>query len=188
MNRDWHKDMDLCERAGRNQGFAMPHLIAEQPQMPIYWLQQSAEWKAKAYELEVRNHEMLQVLERIKADIDEFRSYIDIDVSGSVEEQARAFNEVLRAEKERADKAEAEAEKWRREALRKYPTPDAYNAACAALHKHRERADRAEEREQKLREAIIAAQERFKHGNTAMALIEGNMHLSEAMDSLYPKE
>lgn len=48
------------------------------------------------------------------------------------------------AEKERADKAEAEAEKWRREALRKYPTPDAYDAACVALHKHRERADRTE--------------------------------------------
>lgn len=35
----------------------------------------------------------------------------------------------------------AEAEKWRIEALRKYPTPDAYDAACAALHKHRERAE-----------------------------------------------
>ncbi|MEK5060503.1 hypothetical protein BK126_04535 [Paenibacillus sp. FSL H7-0326] len=46
------------------------------------------------------------------------------------------------AEKERADKAEAEAEKWRREAFRKYPTPEAYDAACTALHKHRERADR----------------------------------------------
>lgn len=26
-----------------------------------------------------------------------------------------------------------------------YPTPEAYEAACAALHKHRERADRAEQ-------------------------------------------
>ncbi|MMZ47226.1 hypothetical protein D1872_88620 [compost metagenome] len=37
-----------------------------------------------------------------------------------------------------------EAEKWRIEAFRKYPTPDAYEAACAALEKHRARADRAE--------------------------------------------
>ena len=34
-----------------------------------------------------------------------------------------------------------EAERWRFEAFRKYPTPDAYDATCKALHKHRERAD-----------------------------------------------
>lgn len=39
----------------------------------------------------------------------------------------------------------AEALKWREEALRKYPTPEAYEAACAALEKHRARADAAEE-------------------------------------------
>lgn len=38
----------------------------------------------------------------------------------------------------------AEALKWREEALRKYPTPEAYEAACAALEKHRARADEAE--------------------------------------------
>ncbi|WP_163855775.1 hypothetical protein [Paenibacillus elgii] len=38
-----------------------------------------------------------------------------------------------------------ELEKWKREALQQYPTPDAYEAACKALHKHRERAERAEE-------------------------------------------
>lgn len=79
------------------------------------------------------------------------------------------------AEKARADKAEAEAEKWRIEAFRKYPTPEAYELACAALHKHRELANEAkdlvgaykatvraagealieaEKREKKLREAI----------------------------------
>ncbi|OMD85674.1 hypothetical protein BSK49_19350 [Paenibacillus odorifer] len=46
-----------------------------------------------------------------------------------------------------------EAQKWRREALRKYPTPEAYEAACAALDKHRSRADAAEYREQCLKEA-----------------------------------
>lgn len=53
-----------------------------------------------------------------------------------------------------AEKAEAEADKWRIEAFRKYPTPEAYEATCSALEKHRERADKAEEREQKLREAV----------------------------------
>ncbi|ASA25401.1 hypothetical protein [Paenibacillus donghaensis] len=30
----------------------------------------------------------------------------------------------------------AEAEKWREEALRQYPTPEAYEAACASRDKH----------------------------------------------------
>lgn len=47
-----------------------------------------------------------------------------------------------------------EAEKWRREAFRKYPTPEAYDAACEALHKHRERADMTEKEMTKLRELI----------------------------------
>ncbi|MDR0269622.1 hypothetical protein [Paenibacillus sp.] len=72
------------------------------------------------------------------------------------------------AEKDRADIAQLEAEKWRLDAFRKNPTQDAYDAACAALHKHRERADKAEQhsvelckqildterREQKLKEAL----------------------------------
>ncbi|MEK3849896.1 MULTISPECIES: hypothetical protein [Paenibacillus] len=48
-----------------------------------------------------------------------------------------------------------EAEKWRREAFRKYPTPDAYEAACKALEKHRARADQAESLIQ-LKDAEIA--------------------------------
>jgi hypothetical protein len=39
-----------------------------------------------------------------------------------------------------------EAQKWREEALRQYPTPEAYEAACTALEKHRARADAAEAR------------------------------------------
>ncbi|MBY0011481.1 hypothetical protein [Paenibacillus typhae] len=42
----------------------------------------------------------------------------------------------------------AEALKWREEALRQYPTPEAYEGVCAALEKHRTRADAAEAREQ----------------------------------------
>ncbi|MGP3787176.1 hypothetical protein [Paenibacillus sp. 1A_MP2] len=42
------------------------------------------------------------------------------------------------------DHTVSEKEKWRKEAFRKYPTPEAYDAACAALHKHKEEADRLE--------------------------------------------
>lgn len=45
-----------------------------------------------------------------------------------------------------------EALKWREEALRKYPTPEAYEAACTALEKHRAHAYAAEAREQRLKE------------------------------------
>lgn len=44
----------------------------------------------------------------------------------------------------------------------------------------------AEGREQRLIEAIKKAQERFKHGNVIMALIEGSMILTDALDTLYP--
>lgn len=42
------------------------------------------------------------------------------------------------------DHTVSEKEKWRKEAFRKYPTPEDYDAACAALHKHKEEADRLE--------------------------------------------
>ncbi len=43
-----------------------------------------------------------------------------------------------------------EAEKWRVEAFRKYPTPESYELACAAREKHRERADLAEQERDRL--------------------------------------
>lgn len=49
---------------------------------------------------------------------------------------------------------EKEARKCRREALRQYPTPEAYEAACAARDKHQKRADVAERKEEKLKEAL----------------------------------
>lgn len=51
---------------------------------------------------------------------------------------------------DRAIAAEKEVEKWKREALQQYPTPDAYDAACAALEKHRQRADAAEKERDEL--------------------------------------
>jgi hypothetical protein len=44
-----------------------------------------------------------------------------------------------------------ERDMWRADSLRKYPTPDAYEAACAALEKHRKRADKAEEERETLK-------------------------------------
>lgn len=75
-----------------------------------------------------------------------------------------------------------EAEKWRVEVFRKYPTPDAYDAACKALQKHRERADKAEAREQKLREAM---EETI---NEALTLEDAIIFLNDVLASLYPKE
>lgn len=74
-----------------------------------------------------------------------------------------------------------EAEKWRFEALRKYPTPEAYEAACAALHKHRERADKAEARERKLREAMEKVRDYLDRDMFTSAF-------HEIESSLYPKE
>ncbi|MNO43396.1 hypothetical protein D3C76_336160 [compost metagenome] len=86
------------------------------------------------------------------------------------------------AEKERADKAEAEAEKWRIESFRKYPTPEAYDTACTALHKHRERADKAEEREKKLREEM----EKAMYWINMEAFRIAYDVLQESLLSLYP--
>ncbi|MNO29196.1 hypothetical protein D3C76_191040 [compost metagenome] len=46
--RDWNKDMELCERMQRNEGWSVRDQIAEQPQMSIYWLQQYAAEKERA--------------------------------------------------------------------------------------------------------------------------------------------
>lgn len=40
--RDWQADMKLCEEAQNNAAWSVRDLIAEQPQMSIYWLQQYA--------------------------------------------------------------------------------------------------------------------------------------------------
>lgn len=48
------------------------------------------------------------------------------------------------------EKAEQESEKWRVEAFRKYPTPEAYELSCEAREKHRQRADLAEQERDKL--------------------------------------
>ncbi|MBX4152447.1 hypothetical protein [Paenibacillus lautus] len=78
-----------------------------------------------------------------------------------------------------------EAKRWRFEAFRKYPTPDAYDTTCKALHKHRERADAAVAREQKLREAI---EEVLRDATKWENPYEGYNDLLKLLDSLYSKE
>ncbi|OKP81617.1 hypothetical protein A3842_11095 [Paenibacillus sp. P3E] len=63
-----------------------------------------------------------------------------------------------------------ESKKWREEALRKYPTPEAYEAACTALEKHRARADAAEAREQRLKPEIGKC---LVAGNSLASIIMG---------------
>lgn len=46
------------------------------------------------------------------------------------------MSEAMKLSKQNSEQAK-EIEKWKREALQQYPTPDAYEAACKALNKHR---------------------------------------------------
>ncbi|OME07882.1 hypothetical protein BSK64_06405 [Paenibacillus odorifer] len=80
-----------------------------------------------------------------------------------------------------------EAQKWRREALRKYPTPEAYEAACSALEKHRARADAVEEREQQLKEAVQIAISKKPLWIDDKGVFNTTIgFLTETMSTLYP--
>jgi hypothetical protein len=41
--RDWQKDMELCKGFLEDSGWSRRDLIAEQPQMSMYWLQEAKE-------------------------------------------------------------------------------------------------------------------------------------------------
>ncbi|MGG6309810.1 hypothetical protein [Paenibacillus macerans] len=76
----------------------------------------------------------------------------------------------------------SETEKWRIEAFKKYPTPDAYEAACKALHKHKARADSAELWEEKLRDEIDGTIPLLE----ASGLLTRAGRLKKLLTSLYP--
>lgn len=42
-SRDWQKDMEMCEGFITDHGWSRRDLIAEQPQMTMYWLQEAKE-------------------------------------------------------------------------------------------------------------------------------------------------
>lgn len=101
MTRDWNNDMDLCksrEEFFRTQPSGDPymHILID---IGVYWLSLYAGEKAHA-------DEMLSLLERIKADVDQFRDLTGFDKYDNVEEQAAAFNQLLIDLKTRAEAAE----------------------------------------------------------------------------------
>jgi hypothetical protein len=113
--KDWQKDMEMCQGFLADSGWSRRDLIAEQPQMSMYWLQEAKEIQDIA---SGRGREVLRLRELLKG-----------------------LNDELTA---------------------------------------------SEGREQRLIEAIKKAQERFKHGNVIMALIEGSMILTDVLTTLYP--
>lgn len=143
MNRDWDKDMELFEegiKQARELGFS-PTIESSPYRIAIHWLQQ--------YAIEKQRADIAELAYKGLAE--------DCVTSGeyqSLMDKHTTMTKAHWAQKLRADKAEAEAEKWRREALQKYPTPDAYDAACKALQKHRVRADRTEIALLQLQESI----------------------------------
>lgn len=76
----------------------------------------------------------------------------------------------------------AEALKWREEALRKYPTPEAYEAACAARDKHSARADIADAQLHALQ--IVANAETSRADRWGLAVKDLNDSLTAAEAAL----
>lgn len=66
--RDWNKDMELCERMQRNEGWSVRDQIAEQPQMSIYWLQQYVAEKERADEAEAQEKKLREAIEEVLRD------------------------------------------------------------------------------------------------------------------------
>ncbi|KKO51124.1 hypothetical protein [Paenibacillus sp. DMB20] len=48
MSRDWQKDMELCKQTDGNSPWSRELLMAEQPDITIYWLQQYTAEKERA--------------------------------------------------------------------------------------------------------------------------------------------
>jgi len=82
------------------------------------------------------------------------------DLERSVDDREWVINErdkkiaYQRSKLAELDEADAWAEYWRREALRNHPTQEAYDAACAALEKHKERADAGDKENGRLLAAL----------------------------------
>lgn len=86
-----------------------------------------------------RYKQLLDTVEALATERDIYRSDY-----GTAQQRIAELEDKVEAQAKEIAEADAWREYWRREAFRKYPTPEAYEAACAALQKHRERADAAE--------------------------------------------
>ncbi|WP_054954976.1 hypothetical protein [Paenibacillus dakarensis] len=65
MSRDWQKDMKLCEQI--NSPWSRELLLAEQPDITIYWLQQYAAEKQRADNLHTDLRTVKEELARMNA-------------------------------------------------------------------------------------------------------------------------
>jgi|GEM_PF-5714467 len=128
--RDWHKDMKLCEDFQRGSGWATRDLIAEQPQMPMYWLQQYAEVRDDALQLREKAaaekeradnlEQMLDIkmkqLEQVKERADKLEEQLNhktnlLRITDASRDEAREMYQnvidLAHEERERADKTQA---------------------------------------------------------------------------------
>lgn len=104
--RDWHKDMELCERMQRNEGWSVRDQIAEQPQMSIYWLQHYAAEKERVDRLESELETAYNEIEKLQ------KEYAHLD-----ETAANDYDQLTAAEAR---------EKKLREAIERYISEDMY--------------------------------------------------------------
>lgn len=107
MSRDWQKDMELLKSASEEDN----HVNAE---IPMYWLQQYAEWKAKAYEAEVK-----AAAEKERADIAELayqgiaESAVTLGEYQSLLDKHSLLSKAYRAQRDYLNKLEAREQKLR---------------------------------------------------------------------------
>lgn len=78
--RDWNKDMELCEKMQRNEGWSVRDQIAEQPQMSIYWLQQYAAEKERGDKAETCEQKLREAVEELLSIFDDNGSWHMVEV------------------------------------------------------------------------------------------------------------
>lgn len=112
--RDWQKDWDRATMFDDIEFLVnnpRPLLNVNNYEPPYvllkYWLQEAKEQKK-------RGDQMLELLQRIKKNADEFRALTGVEEHVNIADQAEAFNTILIAEKARADAAEAREQEIKR--------------------------------------------------------------------------
>ncbi|MNO55017.1 hypothetical protein D3C76_455000 [compost metagenome] len=152
------RDLSLEEIKSYDDSYWL-HYLKENTIFDTENIRTHKEWLINQVEAEKeRGDSLLAMLERVKSDIDEFRVLTGTEEAGTVEEQAEAFNRVLKAEKE-------QTELWREH-----------------VRKSNIELEAAEAREKKLREAI----ERYISED--MYRDDAEPFFEEVLASLYPKE
>lgn len=138
--RDLHADLAICDAATPSKWFAERNTYL--PWSTVY-----------------TSGEISFICERVRRNDATF-------IAEARQGWPEAIRRAIAAEAE-IERLKGEVEHWKRETLKRYPTSDAYDAACAALHKHRERADVAEAEVKHLRQVLelMGKGWKFKKGN-----------------------